>query len=154
MKNRTAHVKWNGSLKEGGGRISTESGAITDLPYSFSTRFEDEAGTNPEELIAAAHSACFSMAVSAELNKQNLVADEIDVTAHVKIEKPSEDGWKVTHVNLVAQAIVPNCTQSQFLKAAETAKVNCPVSQLLNAAITLEAKLISPPLQAMAPGPV
>ena len=154
MKSRTAHVKWNGSLKEGGGKISAESGAFHDMPYSFSTRFEDETGTNPEELIAAAHSACFSMALSGELQKLKLVADEIDVSAHVKIEKPSEADWQITHVELVAQAIVPNCSKSQFDKAAETAKTNCPVSKLLNASITLEARLVSPPLQAVTPGPV
>lgn len=154
MKSRAAQVKWNGSLKGGGGKISAESGAFQDLPYSFSTRFEDESGTNPEELIAAAHAACFSMALSGELQKQKFIADEIDVSAHVKIEKPSEDSWQITNVELVAQAIVPNCTPAQFKKAAETAKTNCPVSKLLNAAITLEARLVSPPLEAVTPGPV
>lgn len=154
MKSRTATVRWNGNLKEGGGQISTESGVLRDIPYSFHTRFENETGTNPEELIAAAHAACFSMALSGELQKQRLVADAIEVTATVKLEKPTPESWKITQVHLKVEAVVPGCSDAQFDRAAQNTKVNCPVSQVLNAEISMEAKLIAPPLQAMAPGPV
>lgn len=154
MKNRAANVKWHGNLKEGGGKITTESGTITDLQFSFSTRFENKPGTNPEELIAAAHAACFSMALSGELQKMHYIADEINTTATVKIEKPSEGAWKITHIHLKVEAIVPGCDRTQFERAAENTKVTCPVSQLLKAEISLEANLLSPPLQAIEAGPV
>ncbi len=137
---RHAIAVWHGSLKEGSGTITTESQSLYDVPYSFTTRFENQVGSNPEELIAAAHAACFTMAFSGELQKANLTARTIRTFANVELGKTDEQ-WSITKVHLDMSANVPGATEEQFLKAAETAKKNCPVSRLLKAEITISAKL-------------
>ncbi|HET6801506.1 MAG TPA: OsmC family protein [Casimicrobiaceae bacterium] len=137
---RSASAMWNGDLKSGNGTISTDSGVLTNTQYSFATRFEDGAGTNPEELIAAAHAGCFSMALSAQLGEAGIVAQSIRTTATVTLEK-SGDGFAITAVHLDLTARVPGVDQQAFEKAAENAKAGCPVSKVLNAKITLDKKL-------------
>lgn len=137
---RNASAEWRGGLKDGKGTISTDSGVLKDTQYSFSTRFEEGIGTNPEELIAAAHAGCFSMALSGQLGAASLTADSINTTAAVTLEK-KEDGFRVTKVHLTVEAKVPNATEEQFQTAANNAKQNCPISRLLNAEITMDAKL-------------
>lgn len=137
---RKASAVWNGSLKEGNGRISAPSGVLSDTRYSFSTRFEDDPGTNPEELIAAAHAACFSMALSGQLGQAGLTPDSISTTATVTLEK-DETGFKVSSSRLEVTAKVPNADPAAFSQAAENAKNGCPISRLLNAEITMEATL-------------
>lgn len=139
---RKASAVWKGSLKEGKGRISSPSGVLSDTRYSFSTRFEGEPGTNPEELIAAAHAACFSMALSGQLGKAGLTPESIATTATVTLEK-DESGFAVTSSHLEVKAKVPGAAQSAFNTAAENAKKGCPISRLLNAKITMEAVLES-----------
>jgi osmotically inducible protein OsmC len=138
--NRKASAVWRGNLKEGKGTISTESGILSDTQYSFSTRFENGRGTNPEELIAAAHAGCFSMALSAELGKANLTPENIDTTATVTLEK-TDAGFTVTKVHLDVKAKIPGTNQSAFETVANTAKAGCPISRLLKAMITMDAKL-------------
>jgi len=137
---RKASAVWQGNLKAGKGSISTASGVLSNAQYSFGTRFEQGVGTNPEELIAAAHAGCFSMAFSAQLGEANLTADKIETTAAVTFEK-IEAGWTITTVHLDMKAKVPGATQEAFDKAANNAKAGCPISRLLNAKITLTAKL-------------
>ena len=137
---RTASAQWKGSLKEGRGTISSASGVLRDTPYSFSTRFEDAKGTNPEELVAAAHAGCFSMALSAQLTQSGTPPDRVDTTATVTLEK-QEQGFAVTSVHLDVVARVPGATQDAFAGAAQTAKATCPMSKLLNAEITMTARL-------------
>lgn len=137
---RKASAEWQGSLKEGRGTISGESGAISNLPYSFQTRFENEKGTNPEELIGAAHSGCFSMALSAELGKAGMTPESIRTTAAVTLDKV-EAGFAVTAVHLDVVAKIPGADKAAFEKAANDAKTGCPISKLLNAKITMNAKL-------------
>src|SRR5216684_6723437 len=137
---RTASAVWTGDLKQGEGTLSTQSGVLKDTPYSFSTRFENGIGTNPEELIAAAHAGCFSMALSGQLGNANLTASEIATTATVTLEKGAA-GFAVTKVHLVVEADVPGASQEQFATAAAAAKAGCPISKLLNAEITMEARL-------------
>lgn len=137
---RTASAVWNGGLKDGKGSISTESGVLSDSQYSFSTRFEEGKGTNPEELIAAAHAGCFSMALSAQLGTENKTPESIRTEAAVTLLK-TDAGFTVTAVHLTVRAKVPDTTPPDFLKAAEAAKANCPISRLLKAEITMEAKL-------------
>lgn len=137
---RSASAMWNGDLKSGKGTISTDSGVLTNTQYSFSTRFENGAGTNPEELIAAAHAGCFSMALSAQLGEAGLVAQSIHTTATVTLEKTG-GGFSITAVDLQTTARIPGADQQAFEKAAENAKAGCPVSKLLNAKITLDKKL-------------
>ena len=139
---RKASAVWQGDLKSGKGSISTASGVLSKTQYSFGTRFEQGAGTNPEELIAAAHAGCFSMALSAQLGEANLKADSIETTAAVTLEK-IEAGWTITKVHLDLKAKIPGATQEAFDKAANNAKAGCPVSRVLNATITLSAKLES-----------
>ena len=131
---------WNGDLKSGNGTISTDSGALANAQYSFGTRFENGAGTNPEELIAAAHAGCFSMALSAQLAEAGLVAQSIHTTATVTLAKDGS-GFAITGVHLDLTARIPGADQQAFEKAAENAKAGCPVSKLLNARITLDKKL-------------
>jgi lipoyl-dependent peroxiredoxin len=138
---RSASAHWAGSLKEGKGTISTESGVLANTQYSFGTRFENGPGTNPEELIAAAHAGCFSMALSGQLGAAGLTADSIDTTAAVTLEKV-EAGWTVTAVHLRLKAKVPGASKEAFDTAAANAKAGCPISRLLNATITLESELI------------
>src|SRR5579872_6669284 len=137
---RKASAVWNGSLKEGKGKISTESKVLSNTQYSFSTRFEDGVGTNPEELIAAAHAGCFSMALSAQLAEAGLTADRIDTTATVTMEKNAV-GFEVTASHLDVTAKIPGATAEAFDKAANNAKAGCPISRLLNAKITMKASL-------------
>ena len=137
---RTASAVWRGGLKEGKGTLSTESGVLAETPYSFSTRFENVRGTNPEELIAAAHAGCFSMALSAELGKAGLTPDSIATSAALTMER-LEAGWTVTAIHLDVAAKVPGADRARFEAAAQTAKAGCPISRLLNAKITMAAKL-------------
>ncbi len=141
---RAATAAWHGGLKEGRGSITTQSRALTKMPYSYHTRFHDERGTNPEELIAAAHAGCFTMALAGELEKIKLVADAIETVASVEWEKTTE-GWTVTEVHLKVTAQIARATERQFTQAAEIAKNNCPISRLLRTRITLETGLISEP---------
>ena len=137
---RQATAEWRGDLKTGKGSLTTDSGALSKTPYSFTTRFEDEKGTNPEELIAAAHAGCFTMALSAELGKAGLTAESLRTTATVSLEKQA-GGWEVgaSHLELVAK--VPGASEEAFRQAAETAEKNCPISKLLKAKITMDARL-------------
>lgn len=137
---RTASAVWNGGLKDGKGTISTESGVLSDTQYSFSTRFEEGKGTNPEELIAAAHAGCFSMALSAELGKVGKTADSIQTSAEVTLVK-TDAGFTVTAVHLKVKAKIPGYTPPEFKTVAEAAKTGCPISRLLNAEITMETRL-------------
>jgi len=140
MMKRSASAMWNGDLKGGKGTISTDSGVLSNTQYSFATRFENGAGTNPEELIAAAHAGCFSMARSAQLAEAGLVAQSIQTKATVTLEK-SDGGFAITEVHLALTAKIPGADQQAFETAAENAKSGCPVSKLLNAKITLDKKL-------------
>jgi osmotically inducible protein OsmC len=137
---RHANAVWTGDLKSGKGTISTESGVLSETPYSFKTRFEGEKGTNPEELIGAAHAGCFSMALSLELQKAGLTADSIATNAEVVLEQ-KDGGFAITAVHLTLRAKIPGANQAAFESAANSAKANCPVSKLLKADITLDAAL-------------
>ena len=137
---RKASAVWNGGLKDGKGGISTESGVLKDTQYSFSTRFENGIGTNPEELIVAAHAGCFSMALAAQLGNANLKLERVVTTATVTMEK-LEAGWTLTAVHLDVTAKIPNATAAAFEAAANNAKSGCPISRVLNAKITMDAKL-------------
>jgi osmotically inducible protein OsmC len=138
---RKASAVWNGSLKEGKGTISTESGVLAKTQYSFATRFENGVGTNPEELIAAAHAGCFSMALSAQLGNAGITPESIETTAAVTLEK-LESGFTVTKVHLDVAARIPGVDKAAFEKAAADAKVGCPISKLLKAEITMSARLL------------
>jgi len=131
---------WKGSLKEGGGTISTETGVLNKAPYGFKARFEDGPGTNPEELIGAAHAACFSMALSLGLGNAGFTAESIQTEAAVRLEKVG-DGFAITHSDLVCVAKIPGIDDRTFQQIAEQTKSGCPVSKLLNAKISLAAKL-------------
>jgi lipoyl-dependent peroxiredoxin len=131
---------WKGSLKEGGGTISTETGVLKNAPYGFKARFEDGPGTNPEELIGAAHAACFSMALSLGLGNAGFTAESIQTEAAVRLEKVG-DGFAITHSDLVCVAKIPNIDDKTFQQIAELTKSGCPVSKVLNAKISLSAKL-------------
>ncbi|RUO48250.1 OsmC family protein [Pseudidiomarina aquimaris] len=139
---RTASAHWQGGLKDGKGTVSTESGVLDQQQYSFGTRFEDGKGTNPEELIGAAHAGCFSMALSMVLGEHDMVADSIDTKATVHLEE-KDGGFAVPKVHLELRASIPGADVDKFLEAAEAAKENCPISKLFNAEITLDAKLES-----------
>jgi lipoyl-dependent peroxiredoxin len=140
MLKRKASAVWNGNLKEGKGRISTASGVLSDTQYSFSTRFEEGVGTNPEELIAAAHAGCFSMALSGQLTNAGHPPESVNTTATVKMEK-TDAGFTVTGVHLEVVARVPGIDQAGFDTAANNAKAGCPISRLLKAEITMDARL-------------
>ncbi len=137
---RNASAVWQGGLKDGKGKISSQSGVLQDTQYSFGTRFEDGIGTNPEELIAAAHAGCFSMALSGQLGAADLVAESIETTATVTLDKV-EGGFAVTKVHLDVTVRIPGADQAAFDTAAKNAKEGCPISKLLNAEITMDAKL-------------
>ena len=137
---RKASAVWQGNLKAGKGTISTQSGVLSNTQYSFSTRFENGVGTNPEELIAAAHAGCFSMAFSAQLGEAGLTPDRIETTATVTLEKNAA-GFEVTSSHLDVRAKIPGATQEAFDTAANNAKAGCPISCLLNAKITMKASL-------------
>ena len=138
---RKASAVWNGSLKEGKGTISTESKVLSNAQYSFSTRFENGIGTNPEELVAASHAGCFSMALSAQLGNAGITPESIETTAAVTLEK-TDAGFTVTKIHLDVTAKIPGVDAAAFQKAAQDAKTGCPISRLLKAAeITMSAKL-------------
>lgn len=137
---RNATAVWQGGLKDGKGNISTQSGVLDKTQYSFGTRFEDGIGTNPEELIAAAHAGCFTMALSGQLGAAGLVAESLETTATVTLEKVGES-FEITKVHLDLVARIPGADQAAFDKAAKNAETGCPVSKLLKAEITLDAKL-------------
>lgn len=137
---RTASAIWNGGLKDGKGTISTESGVLSNTQYSFSTRFEDGKGTNPEELIAAAHAGCFTMALSAQLGNEGKTPESIETEAAVTLLK-TDAGFTITAVHLKVRAKIPGMTPPEFQKVAEAAKTGCPVSRVLKAEITMETRL-------------
>jgi osmotically inducible protein OsmC len=137
---RKASAEWKGSLKEGSGAVSSSSGVFSKTPFSFGTRFGDQPGTNPEELIAAAHAGCFSMALSAQLGTAGLTPDSIKTNATLSLEK-LESGWTITAVHLDVTGKVPKADAATFQKLAEAAKSGCPVSKVVNAKITMSAKL-------------
>jgi osmotically inducible protein OsmC len=137
---RSASAVWKGGLQDGKGSVSSESGALKGVPYNFKMRFENEPGTNPEELIAAAHASCFSMALSLFLGQAGMTAESIDTTATVTLEKVG-DAMTVTSSHLQTKCRIPNADQAAFQKAAEGAKAGCPISRLLNTKITLDASL-------------
>ena len=137
---RKASAVWQGGLKDGKGTISTDSGVLSNTQYSFSTRFEDGQGTNPEELIAAAHAGCFSMALSGQLGNAGMTAESINTTASVTLEK-TDAGFTITKVHLDVTAKIPGADAAAFETAASNAKAGCPVSRLLKAEITMDAKL-------------
>ncbi|HZX16841.1 MAG TPA: OsmC family protein [Pseudomonas sp.] len=139
---KTASAHWQGGIKDGKGTISTQSGALKSAPYGFNTRFEDQPGTNPEELLGAAHAGCFSMALSKELGEAGMTAESIDTQAEVTLDK-QDGGFAITAVHLTLKARIPGADRAAFEKAVETAKNGCPVSKVLNAEITLEAVLDS-----------
>jgi len=137
---RNASAEWQGDLKTGKGTVSTESTVLSKTQYSFSTRFENGKGTNPEELIAAAHAGCFTMALSGQLGNAGLTPQELRTTATVTFEK-LDAGWTVTQIHLDVKGKVPNADQAAWDKATQGAKTGCPISRLLNTKITMEAKL-------------
>ncbi len=139
---RKASAVWKGGLKDGKGTISSDSGVLKDTKYSFSTRFEGEPGTNPEELIAAAHAGCFSMALSAQLGGAGITPEQISTQAAVSLEKV-DAGFAITAVHLTVRARIPGADQAKFMEAANAAKAGCPVSKVLNAKITMDAQLES-----------
>jgi len=139
---RKASAVWKGGIRDGKGNISTDSGVLSDTQYSFSTRFEDGIGTNPEELIAAAHAGCFSMALSGQLGNAGMTAESINTTATVTLDK-TDGGFTITAVHLDVTARIPGAEQGAFETAANNAKAGCPVSKVLNAQITMDAKLES-----------
>ena len=137
---RSASAEWKGGLKDGKGTISTESGVLANTSYSFGTRFENAKGTNPEELIGAAHAGCFSMALSAQLAEAGMTAERIATTAAVTLEK-LDSGFTITAIHLTVKARIPGADAGKFQTAANNAKAGCPVSKVLNAAITMDASL-------------
>jgi osmotically inducible protein OsmC len=137
---RKASAVWNGSLKEGKGTISTDSKVLSNAQYSFSTRFENGIGTNPEELIAAAHAGCFTMALSGQLTSAGIIPESLETTAAVTMEK-LEAGFTITKVHLDVTGKIPGADAAAFEKAAQNAKAGCPISRLLKAEITMTAKL-------------
>jgi osmotically inducible protein OsmC len=139
---RSGSAVWSGGLKDGKGSLSSESGVLSAVPYNFAKRFENEKGTNPEELIAAAHAACFSMALSLFLGDAGMKADSIETKATVSLEQVGGGGFAITSSHLQATVTIPNADKAAFQKAVETAKTGCPVSKLLNATITMDAKLV------------
>ncbi len=139
---RHAKAQWKGDLRSGAGTISAQSGILSDTPYSFRDRFEDGKNTNPEELLAAAHAACFSMALSLFLQNAGLKADSIETNCTITLDKEGE-GFAIKHSHLQLTAKIPGATEDKFNQAAQGAKENCPVSKLFDTEITLEAKLVS-----------
>ena len=139
---RKASAMWQGGLKDGKGTVSTDSGVLQSTAYSFGTRFENGKGTNPEELIAAAHAGCFTMALSAQLGEKGLVPEKLQTSATVTLEKV-DAGWSVTAIHLEVNGKVPQADAAAFEQAANAAKAGCPISRLLKTAITMDAKLES-----------
>jgi osmotically inducible protein OsmC len=139
---KSGSAAWQGGLKDGKGSISTQSGALKAYPYGFAARFEGQRGSNPEELIGAAHAACFTMALSLALGEAKFTAEQMDTTAEVSLEK-LDDGYAITAVRLTLKARIPGADQATFARIAAGAKANCPVSKLLKAEITLDATLLA-----------
>jgi len=137
---RKASAVWEGGLKDGKGKLSTASGVLSNTQYSFATRFENGAGTNPEELIAAAHAGCFSMALSGQLGNAGMTAKSIQTSATLTMEK-TDAGFTITAVHLDVSAVIPGADPQAFATAANDAKAGCPVSRVLNAKITMDARL-------------
>lgn len=137
---RKGSAKWSGGLKDGKGLISTESGALTDYPYGFSSRFEGQKGSNPEELIGAAHASCFTMAIAAELAKAGFTAERMETKAKITLDKEGE-GWAIKASHLTLEATIPGIDANAFQQIAQTAKANCPLSKVIKADISLEATL-------------
>ncbi|MFG1292107.1 OsmC family protein [Xanthobacter versatilis] len=137
---RTGSAQWSGGIKDGKGAISTESGALSAYPYGFASRFENQKGSNPEELLGAAHAACFTMALSLILGGAGLTATDLQTSAKVSLEK-KEAGYEITAVDLTLTGTVPGATPEQFAELADTAKANCPLSKVIRAAISLDATL-------------
>lgn len=138
---RSGSAVWNGGLKDGRGSVSTETGALSNVPYTFSMRFENERGTNPEELVAAAHAACFSMALSLAMANEGLTPESIDTSCTVNFENV-DGAWTVTASHLQTKVKSPNADPGTFQKAADGAKAGCPISRLLNTKITMDARLV------------
>jgi osmotically inducible protein OsmC len=138
--NRTGSAQWKGGLKDGKGAISTQSSALNAYPYGFASRFEGKQGTNPEELIGAAHAGCFTMALSLMLGEAGFTADEMNTSAQVTLEQDSS-GFTITHIALTLRAKIPNIDDAKFQEITATAKAGCPVSKLFKAEISLDAKL-------------
>jgi osmotically inducible protein OsmC len=139
---RTASAHWAGGLKDGKGTVSTASGVLKETQYSFATRFENGVGTNPEELIAAAHAGCFSMALSGQLGAAGMTAESIDTKAALTMEK-TEAGFTITAIHLDVTVKIPGADKAKFDEAAQNAKKGCPVSRVLNTNITMDAKLVA-----------
>src|SRR5262245_26172279 len=139
---RTARARWQGDLKSGTGTLSTASGVLNDTAYSFHSRFEQGKGTNPEELLAAAHAGCFTMALSNELGKAGLKAESLETACEITLEQ-KDGGFAITKSHLTLRAKIPGATQESFDKAAQAAQAGCPVSKLYNTSITLDAQLVS-----------
>ena len=139
---RRGSASWKGGLKDGRGSITTESGALQAYPYGFASRFEGQKGTNPEELLGAAHAGCFTMALSNILGEAKLVAEQMDTSAEVTLEQV-EGGFAITAVHLTLKAKIPGTDQATFASLAAKAKAGCPVSKLFKAEITLDAQLLS-----------
>jgi osmotically inducible protein OsmC len=137
---RKASAVWQGDLKTGKGAVSTESGVLSQTQYSFTTRFENGKGTNPEELVAAAHAGCFTMALSAHLGEAGLVPEKLETAATITFEKV-DAGWTVTQIHLDVKGKVPNADTAAWEKASTAAKTGCPISRLLNTSITMDARL-------------
>jgi lipoyl-dependent peroxiredoxin len=138
---RKGSAAWQGGIKDGKGSISTESGALKEYPYGFASRFEGQRGSNPEELIGAAHASCFTMALSKILEDAKLKAERMDTSAEVTLEQVA-DGWAITTIHLTLKAKVPGTDQATFASLAAKAKAGCPVSKLFKAEITLDASLV------------
>lgn len=137
---RTGSAQWSGGIKDGKGAISTESGALAAYPYGFASRFEGQKGSNPEELLGAAHAACFTMALSLILGEAGLTATDLQTSAKVSLEK-TETGYEITAVDLTLVGTVPGATAEQFAELAGKAKANCPLSKVIRAAISLDTSL-------------
>ena len=138
---RKANARWQGTIKEGSGTLSVQSGTLRETPFSFTGRFGDGKGTNPEELIAAAHAGCFTMALSFILNNNGFTADAIDTEAALTLDRVN-DNWTITAIHLMTRARIPNITAAKFNEIASNAKANCVVSRVLNATITLDSELV------------
>ncbi|MBD3847736.1 OsmC family protein [Bosea sp. SSUT16] len=139
--NKTGSAHWEGGIKDGKGAISTQTGSLKDYPYGFASRFEGKPGSNPEELLGAAHAACFTMALSLILGEAKLTAEALDTTAQVTLDK-LDDGYAITAIQLTLKGKVPGADQATFQSLADKAKAGCPVSKLFKAPITLEATLV------------
>ena len=139
---RTATANWQGGLKNGKGTVSTESSTLSNTQYSFVSRFEQGTGTNPEELVAAAHAGCFSMALSAQLESSGMIPDSIETKCTLTFEK-KDTGWQVTESHLDVAVRIPGADRAKFEEAANNAKSGCPISKLLNTKITMDAKLVA-----------